>query len=85
MYEVTNGEESVKMSGSKLQELLASNNKKVSKSLDDDRGSIDIDKDKLALEELGLTELKDVKFKGKVGENTYIFKYDGQTIEANNL
>jgi hypothetical protein len=37
MYEVTNGEESVKMSGSKLKEVLASNNKKVSSALEDDR------------------------------------------------
>ena len=79
--EVNNGQEgesleSVKMSGSKLKELLASNDKKVSKAMEDNRESIKINETQLALEELGFTEFKDIDFEGKNENGQYEFSYE---------
>jgi hypothetical protein len=50
------------MSGAKLKELLAANDKKVASAMEDNRESIKIDETKLALEKLGFTEFKDIDF-----------------------
>ena len=78
MYKIVKGEEEVIMKGSVLSELLAKNDKKESKAMEDDR-ELSIDESDLALESLWLDQstinkIKKAWYKLKEhNENEYIF------------